>query len=259
MFRNLLIAAVGAAAAATAHAQSEASQPRVVGDPMPKPLSASIAVYSEYELRGISQTSEKPAVQGTLDYTLPSGFHAGTFVSNSRWLKDTAEQNGFSTGNKVEWDVYAGYRFHVTRDLLLDAGVRHYDFPSSGDFDPKPNTTEVYLGATWGIATVRYFYSVDDSFGVPDSKGSDYAELALRYPIPSMPRLTLEGLVGHQSYRRHGDLDYTVWKAGASYAFTPTLRAGVYGKGTDADSAPYTVKGKDWSKDRMVAFVSYTF
>ena len=35
--------------------------------------------------------------------------------------------------------------------------------------------------------------------------------------------------------------------------------AGAYYKGTDAEEAAYTIKGKDWSKDRLVAFVAWTF
>src|SRR4051794_19407134 len=53
-----------------------------------------VGLYSEYEYRGISQTSEKPALQLNLDYAHSSGFYLGTFVSNIKWLKDTAEQNG---------------------------------------------------------------------------------------------------------------------------------------------------------------------
>ncbi|MGZ5038485.1 MAG: TorF family putative porin, partial [Usitatibacter sp.] len=36
------------------------------------------ALYSEYEYRGISQTSEKPAVQLNLDYAHKSGLYIGT-------------------------------------------------------------------------------------------------------------------------------------------------------------------------------------
>jgi uncharacterized protein (TIGR02001 family) len=217
------------------------------------------AVYSEYEYRGISQTSEKPAVQLNLDYAHRSGLYIGTFVSNIKWLKDTAEANGFSSDAGIEWDLYGGYRFPVTKDLLLDVGYLRYEYPGSGSFVPKPNTDEVYVGATYGPATVKYSYSINDTFGVPDSKGSDYVELAVNYPLPMLQKLTLNGVVGHQRYKKSSFLDYTVWKAGATYDFGRGFTAGAYYKGTDAQSAPYTIKGKDWSKDRVVAFVAYSF
>lgn len=224
-----------------------------------KPFSAEIAAYSEYEFRGISQTSEKPAIQGKVDYITPFGLYVGAFASNSRWLKDTAEENGFHTDNNLEWDAYLGYRFRVAREFVVDVGYRHYDFPSSGVFEPKPNTDEMYVGGTWGPASIRYYYATKEAFGVPNSKHSDYAEAALRQRLPMLPALTLEALVGRQRYKNASDLDYTVWKAGASYDVIRNLRVGVYAKGTDAKEGPYTVKGKDWSRDRAIAYVAYTF
>ena len=223
------------------------------------PFTGRVAAYSEYEYRGISQTSEKPAVQLNLDYAHRSGLYIGTFVSNIKWLKDTARENGFSSDANFEWDIYGGFRFPLTTDLTLDVGYLHYEYPSSGSFDPKPNTDEVYVGATFGPATVKYSYSINEAFGVPDSKGSDYVELAVNYPLPMLKSLTLNGVLGHQRYKKSSFLDYTVWKAGATYDFGRGLTVGAYYKGTDAERAPYTIKGKDWSKDRAVAFVAYSF
>jgi uncharacterized protein (TIGR02001 family) len=217
------------------------------------------AAYSEYEYRGISQTSEKPAGQLNLDYAHKSGLYIGTFVSNIKWLKNTADENGFSTDANIEWDIYAGFRWPVTKDLTVDVGYLRYEYPSSGAFDPKPNTDEVYVGATYGPATLKYSYSINNTFGVPDSKGSDYIELAVNYPLPMLEKLTLNGVLGHQSYKNNSFLNYKVWKAGATYDFGRGFTAGAYYKGTDAESVPYTVKGKDWSKNRLVAFAAYSF
>ena len=54
-------------------------------------------------------------------------------------------------------------------------------------------------------------------------------------------------------------LSYTVTKVGATWDFGKGLTAGAYYKGTDAERAPYTIQGRDWSKDRFVAFVAYAF
>jgi len=229
-------------------------------------LTPKIAVYSEYEYRGIAQSSEDPALQFNLDYAHKSGLYLGTFLSNIKWLKDTADAGGFSTDANIEWDIYGGYRFEVVKDWTLDVGYLRYEYPSSGSFNPKPNTDEVYAGLSYGIASVKYSYSFNDTFAVPDSKGSDYIELDLNYPLPVLPAVTLNGVLGHQRYKgtqssgfNNGDLSYTVWKAGATYDFGNGLTAGGYVKGTDADSNLYTVKGKDWGRDRLVAFVTYSF
>ncbi|MGE5097617.1 MAG: TorF family putative porin [Betaproteobacteria bacterium] len=226
-----------------------------------------VGLFTEYEYRGISQTSEKPALQLNLDYAHRSGFYLGTFLSNIRWLKDTAEVNGFSTKANVEWDIYGGYKFEVVKDVTLDVGYLRYEYPRSGEFDPKPNTDEVYLGASWGPLSAKYSYSFNDTFGVPDSKGSDYIELDYNQPLAMISdKLTFNGVLGHQRYKgtqihgfHNGDLSYTVWKLGATYDVGRGFNVGAYYKDTNAEHDLYTIKGKDWSKGRLVAFATYSF
>jgi uncharacterized protein (TIGR02001 family) len=248
----LALAAVAGTSFVPAIASAEDSAP-------PSPFTGKVALYSEYEYRGISQTSEKPALQLNLDYAHASGFYIGTFVSNIKWLKDTAEVNGFDTNARIEWDIYGGYRTEIAKDLTLDVGYLRYEYPSSGAFNPKPNTDEIYAGLTWQFLNVKYSHSINDTFGVPNSKNSYFLEGNVAYPLPMLPALTLTANVGHQEFKNNGASSYTVWKAGAVYDFGGGFNAGAYAKGTDAESAVYTVKGKDWSKDRLVAFVSYSF
>jgi len=228
-------------------------------DPPEHSFTGKAALYSEYEYRGISQTSEKPAVQLNLDYAHKSGAYVGTFLSNIKWLKDTAQVNGFSTKANIEWDIYAGYKFEVVKDFTLDLGYLRYEYPSSKEFSPKPNTDEVYAGVSWGPATLKYSYSFNDTFGVANSKGSDYIELSVNYPLPALDKLTINGVVGHQSYKHNNFLSYTVWKLGATWDFGGGFNAGAYYKGTNAKHELYTIKGKDWSESRAVAFVTYSF
>ncbi|QJR16538.1 TorF family putative porin [Usitatibacter palustris] len=223
----------------------------------PHSFTGKAALYSEYEYRGISQTSEKPAIQGTLDYAHSSGFYIGTFLTNIKWLEDAAEAGGFSTDANLEWDIYAGYKFEIAKDITLDVGYLRYEYPSSGAFNPKPNTDEVYIGLSSGPFSVKYSYAFSDTFGVPNSEGSDFIEINLAYPLAD--KLTLTGHLGHQKYKNNRPLDYTVYKLGLVYDFGSGFNIGAYYKGTDADSNLYTYKGKNWGKDRLVAFVSYAF
>jgi uncharacterized protein (TIGR02001 family) len=245
-----------------AHAQAPSPAPAPPAEPAApeapaSPFTGKVAVYSEYEYRGISQTSEKPALQLNLDYAHSSGLYVGTFLSNIKWLKDTAQANGFSSNANIEWDIYGGYKFEVVKDWTLDVGYLRYEYPSSSDFHPKPNTDEVYAGISYGPATLKYSYSFNDTFGVANSKGSDYIELSINQPV--IDKVTFNGVLGHQSYKHNNALAYTVWKAGATYDFGGGFNAGAYVKGTDAQHDLYTVKGKDWSKTRLVAFVTYSF
>jgi uncharacterized protein (TIGR02001 family) len=247
----LLLAAIAGLPLATGVARAE--------DTPEHSFTGKAALYSEYEYRGISQTSEKPAVQLNLDYAHKSGLYIGTFLSNIKWLKDAAEVGGFSTKAKLEWDIYAGYKFEVAKDWTLDLGYLRYEYPQSKEFNPKPNTDEVYAGISYGPATLKYSYSINNTFGVPDSKGSDYLELAVNYPLPAYEKVTINGILGHQSFKHNNSLAYTVYKIGATYDFGKGLNAGAYYKGTDAEEALYTYKGKDWSKGQVVGFVSYAF
>jgi uncharacterized protein (TIGR02001 family) len=232
-------------------------------DPPEHSFTGKVGFYSEYEYRGISQTSERPALQLNLDYAHKSGFYIGTFVSNIKWLKDTADVNGFTTDARFEWDIYGGYK-HAFGDVTVDVGYLRYEYPNSSDFNNRPgfvspNTDEAYIGASWGPATLKYSYSFNDTFGVPNSKGSDYTELTVNYPTPGLEKLTINGLLGHQNYRHNTALSYTVWKLGATWDFGGGFAAGAYYKGTDAEEALYTYKGKDWSDNRLVGFVTWSF
>ena len=55
------------------------------------------------------------------------------------------------------------------------------------------------------------------------------------------------------------ETSFAVWKLGATYDFGRGFNAGAYWKATDGNPAFWTFKGKNWSKDRAVAFVSYSF
>jgi uncharacterized protein (TIGR02001 family) len=254
----LLAGAVGLSAASGAALAQTAPSPTPPETPIHS-FTGKVAIYSEYEYRGISQTSEKPALQLNLDYAHATGFYIGTFVTNIKWLKDTAEVNGFSTSANIEWDIYLGYRKEVAPDTTIDVGYLRYEYPSSGAFSPKPNTDEIYAGVTWKMLNLKYSHSINDTFGVPNSKNSYFIEANVAYPLPALPALTLTAHMGKQEFKNNDALSYVVWKLGAVYDFGKGFTAGAYYKGTDADEGVYTVKGKDWAKDRLVAFVAYTF
>jgi uncharacterized protein (TIGR02001 family) len=262
--RTLLLAAGAGLSVSAGVARAE--------DPPPEhSFTGKGALYSEYEYRGISQTSEKPALQLNLDYAHSSGIYVGTFLSNIKWLKDTASLLGESTNAALEWDIYGGYKWEFVKDWTLDVGYLRYEYPNSKAFPPatvKPNTDEAYIGVSYGPATLKYSYAFSTLFGVPNSKGSDYIELAINQPI--VDKVTLNGTLGYQRYTGHQTLaggvefnndnfSYGVWKIGATYDFGKGFNAGAYVKGTNADAAFYTYNGKDWSKTRLVAFVNYSF
>lgn len=235
-----------------------------------------VTLISEYEYRGISQTSEKPALQLNLDYSHKSGFYAGAFLTNIKWIKDTKDvvaaavaPAGVNGGKgSVELDLFAGYKYEVVKDVTLDVGYLRYEYPGAkaitvnglGTALKKPNTDELYIGVTYDFIGVKYSHQVSDAFGLPDSKGSNFAELNLSKEVAK--GLTLLGHVGKAKFKggegANNNLSYTVWRVGGTYDLNGWL-LGAYVKGTDADSALYTYKGKDWSKERLVVSIAKSF
>ena len=219
-------------------------------------------LYSEYEYRGISQTSEKPAVQLNLDYAHTSGFYLGTFLSNIKWLKDTAEVNGFTTSADVEWDIYGGYKFEVVKDWTLDVGYLRYEYPSSSDFNPEAQHRRgVHRRFLRARVARKYSYSINDTFGVPNSKGSDYIEIDCNQPITLISdKLTFNGVARPPDATTHnGDLSYTVWKLGAHVGLRQRLERRRLREGHRREARPLHRQGQGLEQDRLVGFVTYSF
>jgi uncharacterized protein (TIGR02001 family) len=230
-----------------AHAQQASA-------PSPHTFATKVSLFSEYEYRGISQTSEKPALQLNLDYSHSSGFYAGAFVSNIKWIKDST--NDRVNGN-VEIDLFGGYKWEINKELTFDFGYLRYEYPNTGGLNPKPNTDELYIGAISGPFSAKYSRTVSDAFGFTDSKGSTFTELNWAQEI--VPKFTMNAQIARASFKNNNDATYTVYKVGGTYDLGNGFNVGGYYKDTNAKKDFYTVKGRDWSKGRLVAFVSKTF
>jgi uncharacterized protein (TIGR02001 family) len=85
----------------------------------PKNMSASIWLTTDYVFRGISNTDENPAIQGSLDYTY-KGFYLGIWGSNTSF-----------TDAAIEIDYYAGYAGSFG-ELGYDIMGIYYSYPSGG-------------------------------------------------------------------------------------------------------------------------------
>jgi uncharacterized protein (TIGR02001 family) len=206
------------------------------------------AVVSDYRYRGISQTRLRPALQAGAEYARPGGLYVGTFASTIRWIKDSGGDAG------AEVDLYGGYRF-TAGPIGLDAGLLRYFYPGS-DLAVNPDTTEAYLAATWGPATLKYSHSTTNLFGVDDSRGSGYLELAATFPRPVWG-LTLTPHVGHQRVRHNTGASYTDWSLTLAKDFGNGFSASLAGVDTDTDA--YRAKGKDLGKPGWVLGAKYCF
>jgi uncharacterized protein (TIGR02001 family) len=214
------LAALALAATFAGSAWAQTPPPAAAPAAAPEPdwtFTGNVGLYSQYVFRGISQTNEKPAIQGGFDLAHKSGFYVGTWASNISWLSDGNPDVSAS----IEWDFYGGYKWTLPQDFVADFGVLYYWYPGSypSGYSPKPNTTELYAALNWKMLQAKYSYAVSDTFGFPNSDGSYYIEGNLNWDVVEkvndyFGKVTLIGHVGHQSYHNNGAYSYTDWKAG---------------------------------------------
>ena len=76
-------------------------------------VSGSVAVVSDYLFRGVTQTSEKPALQGGITWTHDSGFYVGGWGSSISWLSDADPD----VSSQVELDALGASVVHRVQDL----------------------------------------------------------------------------------------------------------------------------------------------
>jgi uncharacterized protein (TIGR02001 family) len=229
--------AVMAQAAAPAAAQPEYT------------LSFNVGGVTDYRYRGISQSRLKPAVQGGADFALKSGFYVGTWGSSIKWIDDAGGDTS------LEADLYGGYKFSFG-DFAFDVGALRYFYPGS-NLSPNPDTTEIYVGGTWGPATLKYSHSTTNLFGFADSKGSGYLDLSATFDT-GFWGLTVTPHVGHQTVRHNSAASYTDWSVGLGKDFGNGISATVAYVDTDTN----TYRGpnnKDLGKPTLVLGVKYAF
>ncbi len=171
------------------------------------PISANVALVSDYQYRGISQTNENMALQGGFDYAHESGFYAGTWGSNVSWLSD----GNADVSSSLEIDVYGGYATEFA-GVGVDVGLLQYLYP--GNYPAGYNsadTLEGYVGVSYGPVSLKVSHSFTDLFGVEDSDGSQYYDLSASHEIAGF---TIDAHFGRQKIENCDGCSYNDWKLG---------------------------------------------
>lgn len=224
----------------------------------PHSFTGNFSLTSDYVFRGVSQTQNGPAIQGGLDYSHASGFYVGTWGSNVSWVSD----GGYKDDNSMEIDLYGGYRGSMG-PIGYDLGVITYYYPGddiSGATDP--DTTEVYVGASWEFLSLKYSHVVSEHFvgwttdTGGDTRNSYYVELNGTYDLGS--GWGVLGHVGYQNVKDNDDASYTDWKVGV----TKDVGIGVVTLAytdTNADDDAYTWDGEEVADGRVFVSFSKTF
>ncbi|MDF2795096.1 MAG: hypothetical protein K0S85_2849 [Pseudomonas orientalis] len=103
-------------------------------------LEAKTGIFSDYRTRGISQTQNDPALQGSLTLAHSSGLYAGVWSSNVDF--------GFASSTRQELDYYAGYFWQINDEVTLDTSYIKYVYPRQGNFNYGEYHAEL---RAWGM------------------------------------------------------------------------------------------------------------
>ena len=253
MHKSLASVAVAAALAAPTLAAAQAAA---------SPVTGNISLTTDYRFRGLTQTMQRPALQGGFDYAHSSGLYVGNWNSN---VSSTIFPNA-----NLEMDFYGGYK-RSFGDLGLDVGFIYYYYPGSRAAltNPQTGTTvadtkidnkEIYIGGSWKWLSVKYFHSIDDLFSVPDTKNSWYLDGTATFDLGS--GWGVVGHIGRQEVKDWDDATYTDYKLGV----TKDIGGFVFGAAwvdTNAKDAAWTYtdarKSMNIGKSGVVLSVSKTF
>jgi uncharacterized protein (TIGR02001 family) len=193
---RVLVAAALLAAAGAAHAG----------------ITVPIAITSDYDFRGISQTDGDPAFQAGLTWTADNGFYAGVWGSNV----DFGDAD-------IEIDAFLGFAGgDAAESFGYDVGAVLYAYPGSSDAE---EVIELYAGITKGWFGGKVWFS-------PDNYGSTswYVEANATIPLPANFSIPLH--VGYSFGDYWDGIEYVDYSVGLSY----TLKAfTLNGKWVDSD------------------------
>lgn len=177
-------------------------------DSIPGDFSTTIGFVSEYSFRGIAQSDEGPAVQGSIDWAHDSGFYAGVWASNVEF-EDAS----------IETDIYAGYSGDIN-GLTYDVGGIYYAYPGA-DSDLDYDFIEASLALGYDFGPLALSGSVNYSPDYFASSGdATYVAGNVDVPLPFLPfDMAANASVGHQwidDNSSFGVPDYTDWGIGLS-------------------------------------------
>ena len=248
--------------------------------------SYNVGLFSQYIFRGLTQTNNKPALQGGFDVNHKSGLYIGGWASNVSWLRDNAGTDlapVYNSGGSLEIDLYGGFKTELVKSGLgIDLGALQYYYPGAHNKSyPKANTTELYGALTYGWLQAKLSGVVsNDAWGFGkktgnptytsngDERGAYYAELNANIPLADTG-LTALLHVGRQEFKdarasaTGTDPSYTDWKIGLTKGFDGGLNLGAFYTDTNISKQNgldnWTYAGKNIGESTGTVFVQKTF
>jgi uncharacterized protein (TIGR02001 family) len=224
-------------------------------DSLPKGFdaSASFALTTDYVWRGISQTNNSGAIQGSFDISHESGAYFGVWGSNVDFGDGGDPIN--PNNNSIELDIYLGFSRDIDLGgmaLTYDIGWLHYQYPLETD---SLNFNELYFGLSASpvenLNLSGYWYH---DLALENRLGIGYMDLAADYTLPDWAWNTaIVSHVGYYPKHSNGGKEYWDWKVGVAKDIAGFNIEVAYTDTSGADAADNT------DDARAVATLSTTF
>jgi uncharacterized protein (TIGR02001 family) len=215
-------------------------------------FSSTVTATTDYDFRGVTQSAQNPALQGSVDFAADTGFYIGAWASNV----------DFGSGDpNIEIDAYAGWG--GGEDVTWDLGITYYTYVNAG----SSNYPEAHLGVGWKYFDVKAWYAWD--YAGISGTNERYFEGNVTYPLPAN-----FGLTGHIGYSNGDGItaayvnpitddcqsSYMDWSVGVTYTWKHFDMALKWVDGSDLKTVDGTYKDDVLSSEARAIFqVSTTF
>jgi uncharacterized protein (TIGR02001 family) len=160
-------------------------QPVQPGEWLPGKFSSAVALTSNYMSRGITQTDNDPAIQGSIEYTLETGL-----LGTSAYLRgfgSNAKLRGDTDTSTVELDALFGIRGEIGETgLSWDLGGAYYSYPGAArrdnfDYWEIPLIL-TYKATDWVQLQLSNYYTPEYQF---DTGTGNYTSGLVTFDIPN--------------------------------------------------------------------------
>jgi uncharacterized protein (TIGR02001 family) len=211
-------------------------------------ISANVSMTTDYIWRGVSQTNEKPAIQGGFDYS-------HDITDSLSWFLGTWGSNvdptffGGTHSPSMELDTYTGLS-GKSGDFTYTGSWLRYNYPGGS----SNSTTEWKIGGGWKSFGVNYYVS-KDWFGTSDD--SERIEGTFAYDLPY--EISFSAALGNNYGSGTEDFfnnSYVDWKLGLSKKWVGVDWGVAY---TDTDIKKKDCGNSDLCDGHFVASLSKSF